>query len=65
MPIMRHGETTTKILYLNLNRGRRSCGCHVDVTNIMNMVVVITIGDDNMGNRLIRNVLFDELINKS
>jgi hypothetical protein len=38
---MRHGEIATEILYLNLNHGRYSCGCHVDVTNIMNMVVVV------------------------
>ncbi len=62
---MRHGEAPTKILDLNLNRGRWGRGCHVDVTSIMRTVVVVTIGDDITGNRLIKNVLLDELLNKS
>ncbi len=65
MPIMKHGEVATKILDLNLNHGRCDCGCHVDVTNIMSTVVVIAIGDDSMGNRLIKSVLLDELLDKS
>jgi hypothetical protein len=65
MPIMRHGETATEIFDLNLNRGCCDCGCHVDVTNIMNTVVVIIIGDDSMGNRLIRSVLLDEFLDKN
>jgi hypothetical protein len=64
---MKHGEVATKILDLNLNLNRGHCGhgCHVDVVSIMSMVVVVRIGDDSTGNRLIRNVLLDELVNKS
>ncbi len=65
MPIMRHGKATTKILDLNLNRGHYSCGCHVDVTSIMSTIVIVTIEDDSTGNRLIKNVLLDELLDKS
>jgi hypothetical protein len=67
MPIMKHGKATIEILDLNLSRGSYGHGCHqhVDVTNIMNMVVVVTIGDDSMGKKLIRSVLLDELLNKS
>jgi hypothetical protein len=37
----------------------------VDVINIMSTVVVVTIGDNSTGNRLIKTVLFDELLNKT
>ncbi len=49
----------------DLNRGRCGRGCHVDVTNIRSMVIVVTIGDDSMGNMLIKNVLLDKLLEKS
>jgi len=61
---MKHGKPAIKILDMNMNRGRYGRGCHVDVTNIMNMVVVITIEDDSTRNRLIKNVLLDELLDK-
>jgi len=62
---MKHGEATIKILDLNLNCGRYNPGCHVDVTSIMSMVIVIIIGDDNTRNKLIKSVLLDELLDKS
>ncbi|CAK9860492.1 unnamed protein product [Sphagnum jensenii] len=65
MPIMKHGEASTEILNFNMNRGHYGRGCHVDVTNIMNTVVVVTIGDDSTWNRLIGNMLLDELLDKS
>jgi hypothetical protein len=65
MPIMRNGEAATKILDLNLNCGCYGHGCHVDVTSIMSMVIVVTIKDDSMGNRLIRSVLLNKLLDKS
>jgi len=65
MPIMRHGKATTEIFDLNLNCGQCGRGCHVDVTSIMSTVIVVTIGNDSMGNKLIRNVLLDELLDKS
>jgi hypothetical protein len=65
MPIMRHGEATTEILDLNLNRGHCGRGCHVDVTSIISTVVIITIEDDSIGNRLIMNVLLNEFLDKS
>jgi hypothetical protein len=65
MPIMKHGKAATEILDLNLNRGRYGHGCHVDVTNIMNMVVVVTIRDDSTRNMLITNVLLDKFLDKS
>lgn len=64
-PIMRRGELATEILNLNLNRGRCGCGCHVNVTIIMNIVVIVTIMYDSTGNKLIRNVLLNELLDKS
>jgi hypothetical protein len=65
MPIMKHGETATKILDLNLNHGHCGPGCHVDVISIMSTVIVVTIEDDSTGNRLIRNMLLDELFDKN
>jgi hypothetical protein len=62
---MKHGEVATEILDLNLNRGHYGHGCHVDVTSIMSMVVVVPIGDDSTWNKLIRSVLLDKLLNKS
>jgi hypothetical protein len=62
---MKHGKATIEILNLNLNCGCCNCGCHVDVTNIMSTVVVVTIEDDSMGNRLIRSVLLHKLLDKS
>jgi hypothetical protein len=57
MPIMKHGKATTKILNLNLNRGCYSRGSHVHVTSIISTVVIVTIKDDNTGNKLIRSVV--------
>ncbi len=65
MPIMRHGEVAIEILDLNLNCGRCGRECHVNVTSIMNTIVIVPIRDDSTGNRLIKNVLFDKLLDKS
>jgi hypothetical protein len=65
MPIMKHGKVGIEILDLNLNCGRCDCGCHVNVTRIMNTIVIVTIEDDSIGNMLIRNMLLDELLDKS
>jgi hypothetical protein len=65
MPIMKHGKAATKILSLNMNRGHYSRGCHVNVTSIMSTVVVVTIKDDSTKNKLIKNMLFNKLLDKS
>ncbi len=62
---MRHNEAATEILDLNLNRGHYNRGYHVDVTNIMSTIVVLTIADDSTWNKLIKNVLLDKLLDKS
>jgi len=54
--IMKHGEVATEILDLNLNHGCYNRGCHVDVTSIMSMVIVIIIRDDNTRNMFIKSV---------
>jgi hypothetical protein len=62
---MRYGGAATEIFDMNLNHGRYGRGCHVDVTTIMSTVIIITIGDDSTGNKLIKSVLLDELLDKS
>jgi hypothetical protein len=62
---MKHGEAATEIFDLNLNRGLCGCGCHVNVTKIMNTIIIVTIKDDNTWNMLIKSVLLDKLLDKS
>jgi hypothetical protein len=65
MPIMKHGETTTKIFDLDLNLRRKSRESHVAVTTIIiTTLIIIVIRDYGRWNKLIEGMMLDELFHK-